>query len=250
VAGTRLIGLDLATGRPAWPALDLGFWPVRPPQLADLDGDANADILLHRQSGAEGDDTLEMIALRLTDRGLLWRDKVRAFWEWDWSMEPPLEWPLLADLDGDGKPEVVVPNGGVTPDGRVRWAGLEVRDGATGAVRWQRRLVQYVGSPNERNPPALHPVSRFLVGPDLDGDGHREVFVVSVDIQAGKTRRSVGTRIPVLAVDALSGKDGHSLWWHRQTFQSSYQLFAPRFGQLRWWRIGEDGWPQLLVHLG
>ncbi len=247
VAGTRLIGLDLATGRPAWPALDLGFWPVRPPQLADLDGDGNTDILLHREGRAGGDEALELIALRLSDRGLLWRDKVRAFWEWNWDLEPPLEWPLLADLDGDGRPEVVVPNRGVTPEGKVRWVGLEVRDGATGAVRWQRRLMQYVVSPYERNTPALHPVSRFVVGPDLDGDGHREVFVVSVDQQSGKTRQFDPMPVPVLAVDALSGKDGHSLWWHRQAVQANYHAFELLFGRLRWWRTGDDGWPQLLV---
>src|SRR5205085_10156340 len=46
VAGSRLVGLDARTGQPAWPAHDLGFWPLRAPQLADLDGSGQRDLLL------------------------------------------------------------------------------------------------------------------------------------------------------------------------------------------------------------
>ncbi len=45
-AGPHLVGLDPAKGIPLWPAHDLGFWPLRAPQFADLDGDRSADVLL------------------------------------------------------------------------------------------------------------------------------------------------------------------------------------------------------------
>src|SRR5205807_7462132 len=46
MAGTRLVGWEGATGRPAWLAYVLGFAPCRPPQFADLDGAAEPEVAL------------------------------------------------------------------------------------------------------------------------------------------------------------------------------------------------------------
>jgi hypothetical protein len=257
VAGTRLVGLDLGTGRPAWAAHDLGFWPAQAPQVADLDGDGHSDILLHRQDAVRtgdrdmpADDHLTLVALDLKSRATRWQATVRAYWAWSW-FEQPLEWPVLADLDGDGKPEVIVPTGDV--EGTTRWTGVEVRSGATGELRWQRKLTRagQVG--------LVQPVNRLLVGPDIDSDGHREVFTAVLDgEELPRDRPYTPFRLlnvdknyqqPIVLIDALSGKDGRSLWWSRQRTRVGSLLNAPgpSVAPLRWWSAGADGWPQLIV---
>ncbi len=234
-AGTRLVSLDVRTGLPAGPADDLGFWPIRAPRFADLTGPGQGDVLMHRQR--EDDDHLELRAYSLRQHRPLWQRTVRAEWAWNWY-DPPPEWPLITDLEGNGSLQVIVPNGEATPDGAARWAGLEVLDGATGQTRWQHRLVQ-----DSRR--LLYPVNRFVVGPDIDRDGCREVFTVSAgfDDQGGPVELA-------LYVDALSGKDGRTLWWFREPIVRTRSISlndAPDVGPLRWWSAGADGWPQLLV---
>ncbi len=81
---------------------------------------------------------------------------------------------------------------------------LNAWDGKTGEPLWQRRLTQV-----ERSSPC----SRLSVGPDVDGDGWREVFV------AGGTRRwtihgnSRGYNEDDPFVECYSGRDGRLLWW-------------------------------------
>ncbi len=48
-------------------------------------------------------------------------------------------------------------------------------------------------------------------------------------------------------VDALSGKDGHPLWWwHRDNATDR----SVQVGRPRWWGRGPDGWPLLAVPIG
>jgi hypothetical protein len=244
VAGTRLVGLDVATGEPAWAPHDLGFWPVRPPQFADLDGDGQADVLLLRQDSV---DRMSLIALALNSRKTMWEAKVGAVWGRSWY-EDPADWPLLADLDGDGKLEVVTATADFTPTSK--WSGVEVHDGATGALRWQRRLV------TASRWGQLQQVNRMIVGPDLDGDGHREVFTAVLDGDEPRRERNAwGVTLvniaglslsdrdftrPVVWIDALSGQDGHGIWWSRQRPRggSLTNHPGPHLGPLRWWQPG------------
>ena len=66
-------------------------------------------------------------------------------------------------------------------------------DGRTGERRWQRRLQVTQHQPPE--------ISRFVLGPDLDGDGWREVFATWV-ANTGDPQQDG------LKVVALSGADG------------------------------------------
>ena len=80
-------------------------------------------------------------------------------------------------------------------------------------------------------------LAEAVVAPDLDGDGVREVVTVSV-WKAGSHR--------AIFVDALSGKDGHALWWWKVDTQNKLlQITAPV-----WWGHGPDGWPLLALPLG
>jgi outer membrane protein assembly factor BamB len=246
-AGSRLVGLDLQTGKPAWPIHDLGYWPLRAPQHADLDGDGDGDILFLRPTqaaengGVATDDCLTLVAMALRTRNILWQANIRSRWEWNWY-EQPSEWPLVADIDGDGRPEIIVPTGADTDRGK--WSGVELLDGATGSVRWQRPLSRIAGWAY-----GLERVNRLLLGPDLDGDGHREIFTAVIERNSLNPTIAYQDRHVELWVDAVSGKDGHSLWWSRLPIPSSstFDLRVQAIEPLHWWTPGPDGWAQLLV---
>jgi hypothetical protein len=136
--------------------------------------------------------------------------------EWDW--------PAIVDLNGKGKPQIVVP----FVDVEHHVTGVELLDGASGASRWKRPLARIVNK--------LFPVQtyRVIAGPDLDGDGCRELFAASYNSREGR-----------IDVDALSGADGRILWSNQQikVFPNQPGVLLP----MRWWQPGSDGWPLLVV---
>jgi outer membrane protein assembly factor BamB/tRNA A-37 threonylcarbamoyl transferase component Bud32 len=246
-AGTHLVGLDPASGKPMWPAHDLGFWPELAPQFADLDGDGHADALFVEKQTQNGDDRLAATAVALRTRRVLWQVPFRGYWGCNWFQQP-FEWPVVADLEGDGKPAVILPTGDI--EGGIKWSGVLAVNGSDGSERWRRALCR--SSWNGK----VQQVNRFLVGPDLNGDGHREVFTAVLDGDPDRAHESNTPRVfdkdydhPVLLIDALSGADGRSLWWSRQqvTVGSLNHSPKPSVGPLRWWHTGADGWPQLIV---
>lgn len=106
-------------------------------------------------------------------------------------------------------------------------------DGRTGEPRWQRRLQTMDQS-----------LEHYAVGPDVDQDGVRDVFVAALWSVDGSHH---GTS---LFVDCLSGADGHTIWRAQQSQidrdagSASYLL-----SNLSWYAPGSDGWPQLIVPL-
>jgi serine/threonine protein kinase/outer membrane protein assembly factor BamB len=227
VVGTRLVGIDVGTGQPAWSEFDLGLPPVSEPQFADLDGDREPELVVvqaaPRPNGANSDHSTasNIMVWPLKTRQLLWKQAIDAEMRGALTSRP-VSWPLIEDLDGDGKSEIVVPGQSRdTPFVKQLWAEIQVLDGATGASRW-RRLLKTID----------RQIDHFQVGPDLDGDGQREIFVATL----------VGARYS-LFVDALSGRDGQTLRW-------SERNFGPKsvwIDRLDWWHTGGDGWPRLFV---
>jgi tRNA A-37 threonylcarbamoyl transferase component Bud32/outer membrane protein assembly factor BamB len=239
MAGTRLVALDSRTGNQVW-AYDIGFLPSRAPQFADLDGDHLPEALLVQSHTASSQHTLvgsDVVAVSIRTGKVLWRRQVEAEWgAYEQPGDEPANWPIVADLDGDGRPEILVPHGG-TPyssfSGLWRNAGLAVLNGADGQLRWH--------AVRDSIDTQFH---RFIVGPDIDGDGRRDVFVASLAMNA-----SGGSHKLSLFVDALSGKDGHGLWlWscplRDDPFSGNGGL---GIGPLLWWQTGSEGWPQLVV---
>ena len=116
LAGTHLIAVDLLTGKPVWPARDLRLRALRPAQFADLDGDSEPELILvapwksapsQTRSG-----TLSLGAWSLKTGKQLWEKKIAAGWAfYDLYFCPPQQWPVAADIDGDGLSELIVPNG-------------------------------------------------------------------------------------------------------------------------------------------
>ncbi len=125
--------------------------------LGDLDGDGVAEIVAMLNNGRNPQGTVAL--KRVADDGTQWA----VLWTnpdvpgWDVHTRGATQ-PSLADLDGDGRPEVVVGNAVLAPDdGRLLWDGVVTSGGAGG-----------VG-----NNAFLGPVSTVA---DVDLDGEPEVL--------------------------------------------------------------------------
>ena len=109
---------------------------------------------------------------------------------------------------------------------RGPFGGIEVLDGRTGQSRWNRKLRCMDKQ-----------IERFIIGPDINADGHFDIYVASFF--------TLNSYEPMwMYVDALSGKDGRSLWWSRQNVGAWGSHASTTIGGLRTWNNGS---PQLLV---
>ncbi len=150
------------------------------------------------------------------------------------------EWPLVVDLDGDGRSELVVPDSGPMPpaDG---YRGVRVLDGSSGRTRWIRPM-----RPETRGDDGLVQV---LDAPDLDHDGVRDLVTLSFFLGRYLFTNHNGTPPTPerVYVDALSGKDGRPLWWWHHDSPTDWSVQLQR---LRWWGRGPDGWRLLAISYG
>ena len=248
-AGERLRALELTTGKPIGAAIDLDAKAVENSRFADLDGDGRVEALVpySAKNGPGGYSTLA--AFTLPEGKVLWKETIRLRFDQGFgAREGSSEWPGVVDLDGDGKPEVIVPDlfrsvrfaTSINPEIR----GVRVLDGATGAMRWSSILyVQRESTPHGS-------LDRFAAVDDLDGDGVRDLLVVGTDsrierrdIPSGYQETQTDCRV---YVDALSGKDGRKLWW------SSHPIDDPRgyIAQPLFWNHGATGRPLAAISFG
>jgi hypothetical protein len=238
--GTCWVGLDVHTGRPQGQPITLPFVPVRPLQYADLDGDGEPEMLALGPHPNAAYQTLAAFATR-TGRAL-WIETVREAFLQNEMAEPPPDWPLVADLDGDGRNEIVVPDSGPLPP-RDRYRGVRLFDSATGQTRWSR--------PMRLETKTESALDHVVGAPDLDGDGTRDL--VAVSRFAGRDPAPAPRKRPAepeqLYVDALSGRDGRPLWWWQLKLPLSWGrvtlIRKPQF-----WGRGPDGWPLLAIGIG
>jgi outer membrane protein assembly factor BamB/tRNA A-37 threonylcarbamoyl transferase component Bud32 len=236
MAGRCLVGLDLRTGKAVWPVRELNFVPFATPVIADLKGDGRpAWLLLKANPQRLNTEDLKLIALSI-DGQPLWEHSVAPISQSSGSL-PELEWPVVADLDGDGKPEVIVPyhNASLEQNG---WVGIEVLDGATGQSRWRSRL-----SRGYRGAAEYTPIAHFAVGPDLDGDGCRDIFTAALIEERSDDPLHRLTRRLVVA--ASSGANGRLLWRKQLPLDQGSFGLSP----LRWASSGADGRSQLAVSI-
>ena len=233
--GQRLFGFDFLTGQPAWPDRLLDDKPTVVVRFADLLGDGQLDVLYVREGSTDKNynpdgqaRALSLVALSPLSDKPLWEMPLPDVTEPpkpNLAAEPQFDWPLVVDLDGKGKPAVVVP----FVDLAAGVCGVEALDAADGKSRWRHSLS--IAVKNWRVPQP----DRIVVGPDLDGDGFHELFAASRDEQ---TYRAY--------VDALSGRDGRNLWTYvRSTISTG--PFGGSLPPMRWWQTGADGWPLLVV---
>ena len=236
VAQTQWLGLDPVTGRVQVGPLELGFTPARPVAHADLDGDGEPEVVTVEAGPGGRDWTLRVWSIG--DGHPVWSQTIDAGLD---SLDgSPPSCSLVADLDGDGRSEVVVPDAGPMPP-LAGYRGVRLLDGRTGATRWRRALR--VESTEEDG------VAEIIAAPDLDGDGTREVVIVSLvldpDWQA-RVRQRQRPEPERIWVDVLSGKDGRPLWWW------NVDVPEDELSRIRtpfWWGRGPDGWPLLAIPL-
>ncbi|MBI3863704.1 MAG: serine/threonine protein kinase [Planctomycetia bacterium] len=258
--GTRMLLVSASTGTPLegafeWPLLlseqvhhtDGQFLLLHATQWIDLNADGNTDALLFHDS--RGDAVLT--AMDLKSKGVLWTQNVSRRIELTADAAHAhhfrkaaqfANWPLVVDLELDGRPEIVMP--GVVDSPRATVAnndsrfGIHVFDGTSGKRRWSRVLYQAGGQT---------PVFRqLLVAPDVSDDGHRELVVIST----GPSQSGEWNRMD-LFVDGLSGRDGERLarWRHDNVGGFMPSVLAGRFDGATWWARSSRGWPDLLVSI-
>ncbi|MEZ6087504.1 MAG: protein kinase [Pirellulaceae bacterium] len=231
LCGKQFVRLELATGTtlPKEPPADVGLRTVLPPRFADLDDDGSVDLLLVEQTpGTEGKHQLVAWSSQRKDR--LWQLPLDAELPFQFEVDlPPPDWPLIVDLEQDGSLEILVPGKSISQKAfSPPWGHVHLIDGRSGTVRWTRQIFN-----------ADRQLSRFIDGPDIDNDGVRDICVAS---QWGEELD--------LYVDALSGRDGRSLWRLRQPLLiGGFEEGHFNMGGLAWYEKGLDGWPQLIVPL-
>lgn len=239
IAGKHALLLDLASGKPAIEPVELAARPVAPVSWIDVDQDGTPEVVALGETVGQdpnGSIAAEIVVCSLASGKAVWRESLEALFPpgVDEEFDAPA-WPVVADLDGDGNFEVLAPNGSSAarqslddqPHQATPWGELEARDAATGRLRWTTRIMTMDQQ-----------ADYFLVGPDIDADGAREVFVASL----------WGERYD-LYVEALSGRDGRTLWRSRQSRDPGNASAEVHVSRLVWWAEGRDGWPRLLIAL-
>jgi outer membrane protein assembly factor BamB len=229
IIGSRLAALGPRTGKLAW-NIDLGFVPAGPPAFANLKGHGRLGALVSepnrsretadpKKTPAAG--TLH--ALALPTGTLLWRHTLPGNPQFSGV---PIG-PIAADLNGDGKPEVIVPHEAGT---------VAVLDGSSGAILWRSSVAVRAG-----NSPSFPSTACVVVGPDLDGDGWRDLFAVNM------VSDPFGASGNVIRAQALSGKSGEALWRAHFSTPSLDRNWGTTSNPLITWHKGRDGWPLLAV---
>jgi hypothetical protein len=147
-------------------------------------------------------------------------------------------WPLIADLGRSGEQSLILLRCTNSGEHAREDLGVELIDLATGRARWTHDLR----SPDFRSRYFV----RFVPGPDIDGDGYREVFAACL----GWRPKDPDTAAGVLHVEALSGRDGHPVWAYQQPDPLGFHRLGetrPPIGPLLWWQKDDEGLPQLAV---
>ncbi len=238
VDDTQWVGLDARTGARLAGPIELGFAPVRKVQHADLDGDGEPDVVAVGPGSLPG--LQKLSAFECLSGRQLWSATVIDANEKRFTKTAMPGLPMVVDVDGDGRSEVVVAARGATPP-KGGFLGLQMLDGQTGRSRWVR--------PMRPETSALDGLEQVVDVPDLNGDGCRDLVTVSVFFGRTPSSPAAGTAAEPerIYVDALSGKDGRLLWcWHKDDPTALSAQAAP---PLLWGR-GPDGWPLLAIALG
>jgi serine/threonine protein kinase/outer membrane protein assembly factor BamB len=224
VVSRDVTGLDPRTGEELW-RHETGLGGSTIIGLADLGGEGSVDLVVTTRVGRlkfTGPNwTMETDGQRLTALTL---PGCKPRWDATFPVGTHAD-VLLADLDGNGRPELIL-----RPPGGQFGTEVVVLDGPTGQARWRKPLE---GSRPLREPGSPAPDDAFAVGPDIDGDGVRDLFVAAL----GRD----------LHVQALSGADGHVLWSTSVPRPADATVHQVKLGALSWGPPSADGLPQLMV---
>jgi hypothetical protein len=231
--GTKLAVLRPSDGEPLFGPFDMGYRALVAPKLADVDGDGMVEAIW---CGPRNTGRVAVVPVSLKTGEARWQTMLDLD---SLALQTDLSNRLLtvADLDGDGADEILVGNASNRNlAGNQPWGELQCLSGTDGTARWMRRLRTSEGQPA---------LKYFMAGPDIDGDGRRDVFAVSFGSERRTDRTSLENAL--LCVDALSGSDGRTLWTWHQRLNANRLVPSVELGQPVWWGTGADGWPRLVV---
>lgn len=246
VVSDQVIGLDPSSGLPQWEPFNLGHGVFDFPSPLSLSSNARDGLLCTVRD--KNSDDLQIVTISIA---ALLSDQVTEAQLWNRSARPAdrvedlwtgqSDWCLTEDLDGDDRTDMVCSQTVYDYERGLQesqnWSGVRRLDAATGDVVWERRLTQ----PALGQPPD---VESLVSGPDLDGDGCREVFACWRG-RGGAESWESQIRLKVVA---LSGCDGRTLWrWHDSIGRGPHSSRRDIRPSLTWWQPGSDGWPMLVV---
>ena len=178
MAGSHLVHLDSQTGKILWQH-DTQRLPTRSIRWTDCDGDQVDDAILIDQPGSGG---TRCSVWSLAKQTLLWQKDLAVY-------DVHADWPLVTDLDGDGKAECVLASKQGGTGESLPWSELICVDAATGGLVWSRKQLTMDMQ-----------VDHFKRVADFDQDGVADLVIATL----------WGERFePYL--DVVSGKDGNTL---------------------------------------
>ena len=160
IAGQLVLTLAPQNGQPRGSPIDCGFRPGLSPLAADVDGDGSDEFVLLEElpaqaswAGPSGAPRTRLGVVSLVQRRMLWSRVIQAAWPGpETNTSPVPRWPVIADLEGDGRAELLVPNGTSEASGGWEpsaWGELEIVDGRTGkpALETQAEDDGFAGGP-------------------------------------------------------------------------------------------------------
>ena len=142
VENTKWIGLDFPPSDRLGSSGAALSWALRPRQCrfrhdTDLDGDGEPEILTMGPGPDSGQETMRALSIK-TGREL-WAQTIEVPFDQIHDELPFNGCPLVAELDDDVRPGILVPDAGAMPP-RSRYRGLRLVDGRTGATRCRHTL--------------------------------------------------------------------------------------------------------------
>lgn len=241
--GSKLLFIEPYTGKLGNQVADLGGIPLLPPMLwknhnlsetnlywVDHGKQATATAL----GGGppvppQNDARLRVMAWSVSEQKLNWEKTVDAHLppQRTWLMKLP-SWPMVVDLDDDDRPELILPDRtSRNAVGIQKETALLALDAINGQTKWMTE-IRHVDSQLER----------WVVGPDRDSDGTRDIYLLSM------------SGMPVrVHLDVVSGTTGKVLIKGYAALQNQEHPDAFFLCNPILWKHSPDGWPQLAVPL-
>jgi hypothetical protein len=182
------------------------------PTLGDLDGDGKLEVVVAGRDLVAGEPGCGgMVYAYRHDGSLLWEVRVRA---------PVNSSPTLADLNGDGHPDVVVAMGGLV-ESQCWHGGVTALDGLTGRELWTFDTQDWL---DHRPDGWLDGVFSTPAIDDVNGDGALEIVFGAWDqclYMLDQTGKPLWGNLPGLVPGTYCGGHGY---YNEDTFWSSPAL--------------------------
>ena len=242
--GSKLVCRKVSDGSPSsfndGKPLELGFFPAFAPKIVQAESGEVLGVLLCEQVVIANQRTKTAARMRFS----LWSlDTAEKVWHYDaacdasWTPFTP-DWPIVRDFNDDGIPEILVVDGADLQtnyyEGASCSTSIQILDVKTGKPRWPKENLVKIRNVERQ-------IQNLVVGPDADGDGKDDIYVLSPMARA-TTAFKYKTH---LFVDILSGVSGALIRTVETQLPESGEslIFETPF----FWGHGSDGSALLVV---